>query len=193
MQTEENESDLTCIECEGPVGEGDVFCRTCGRRLGEVVDDEEDEVEAVSNKFCPECGGPMPEAANFCPACGHGQGRPTAPEQVAQQAAPAQAPIPYVAHLKPYYARVFQRFEQSGDKWQWNWAAFLFGPFWYMAKGMVGRGLLFGIILVVGGEIVGDFLFFLVFPASVVFGWLGSWHYYQHLGRKKRMDKEPAG
>lgn len=43
--------------------------------------------------------------------------------------------------LHPVYQRSFAQFDQGGSKATWSWPGFLFGPFWYFAKGACATAL----------------------------------------------------
>ncbi len=55
---------------------------------------------------------------------------------------------------KPYYRKVFHKFDENGGNFEpkWNWFSFLFGLFWYLYKGMwIKAVILFGISLILAG------------------------------------------
>ncbi len=53
--------------------------------------------------------------------------------------------------MSPYYTTVFADIETANGARvaKWNWAAFLFGAIWYLAKGMIAKGLLMFLIAAV--------------------------------------------
>lgn len=56
--------------------------------------------------------------------------------------------------VKPYYRRVFKEFDFSGGSFQfkWNWAAFFFGIFWYLYKGIWVKAI---VLFVIAGLLAG--------------------------------------
>ena len=121
--------------------------------------------------YCPNCGKDIPAGAQFCGSCGMPvplQGPPSG-SYAAAAASPSAERFP---HLPEYWQRVFRRFDQTPEKMQthWNWPAFLFGPFWYLVKGMPVKGALY-LLIVVGTAGFGLFL-------AVYAGLYGAWDYY---------------
>lgn len=57
--------------------------------------------------------------------------------------------------LPPYYQGEFQAIKDSDGsyKGKFNWAAFFFGPFWMMYKGMAIQGLIYLIVNIVVSSI----------------------------------------
>lgn len=160
-----------------------VNCRECDARVSS-------EAEA-----CPHCGVPYPAPADRDVRVGaeHGPGSEdtgteagaTAGGEPAGEAAGAtggagsqEAEASHGTQARTttpeiYYRRVFHRFDQNHGRFlaTWNWAAFIFAPFWYLAKGMWLKALLmFGILILTGGLAVA-----LVW---IYCGAFGNWDYY---------------
>ena len=85
------------------------------------------------------------------------------------------------------YEETFGRFERAGGfVWQWNWASFLFGPLWYLYKGMLPKAVLYfvgililGVLLPVVGSVIG----------WMVLGVIGSYDLYlMHRGNTQLYD-----
>lgn len=73
----------------------------------------------------------------------------------------------------------FARFARQGGRFvpTWNWAAFVFGPLWYLRKGLYAKGLL--ILAVTANPFWSVSTWVLVsLPALVYCGAVGNWDYY---------------
>ncbi|RCW44404.1 MULTISPECIES: zinc-ribbon domain-containing protein [unclassified Halanaerobium] len=84
--------------------------------------------------FCPECGEEIGENHKFCGSCGHklveDEHQLTVSTKVDEEA-----------------NRLNQdKYSPKSSSSNWNWPAFLFGPFWYLYKGMVKKAVLIFII-----------------------------------------------
>lgn len=127
---------------------------------------------------CRECEAEVSSQAETCPRCGapHPAPPPEPEEGAGTEEAGEGAAGSGEATLTPeeaYYREVFRRFDRNLGRYEatWNWAAFLFGPFWYLAKGLWLKALLMlGILLLTGG-----LAFVLVW---VYCGAFGNWDYY---------------
>ena len=74
----------------------------------------------------------------------------------------------------PYHQDKFRCFDEAGQFVPtWNWAAFFFGIFWYLCKGMPAKA---GIFLVVG--IISTVIPLLLFLLPLYFGIAGNYDYY---------------
>lgn len=79
-----------------------------------------------------------------------------------------------ISSLPPYYQRAFQQISANGERptTARNWAAFLFGPFWYCYRGMWMRGgVAFLLLILTGG--------FWAIPFGIYACWYGNYDYYQ--------------
>lgn len=73
----------------------------------------------------------------------------------------------------------FARFARQGGRFvtTWNWAAFVFGPLWYLRKGLYAKGLL--ILAVTANPFWSPSTWLLVsLPLFVYCGAVGNWDYY---------------
>ena len=134
--------------------------------------------------YCPKCGKEVIEGARFCQSCG--EAMPNFREHQIVESEPIRSEQsnyynnsnPYI-YEKPYYQERFATFDANGGKFTptWNWAAFLFGIFWYLFKGMWAKALIMLLAVFV----------FAGMPAPVFWiycGLFGNWDYYL-LKRKK--------
>jgi len=73
----------------------------------------------------------------------------------------------------PFYQKVFAQFDQGGGRFQakWNWAAFFFGPIWYLVKGIWIKALLMLLIIFVLAGVPAPFFWLYA-------GIAGNWDYY---------------
>ena len=62
-EVEELDSLKTCPKCGNIVGEGELFCASCGERLVKIVENADENV-------CPQCGKPKKSEGAFCVFCG---------------------------------------------------------------------------------------------------------------------------
>jgi hypothetical protein len=77
------------------------------------------------------------------------------------------------AGLSDYYRQTFTVFDQRGGgfKVKWNWAAFLSGALWYLAKGIWIKGLLMLVFIFVFAGVPAPLFW-------VYAGIAGNWDYY---------------
>ncbi|WP_071881353.1 DUF2628 domain-containing protein [Thalassoporum mexicanum] len=77
---------------------------------------------------CSECSQSNPENSLYCSNCG----------------APLNTTVPKPEKYTGYYARVFNEFDNVGGEFKptWNWWSLLFGPFWYLYKGIWLKGVI---------------------------------------------------
>ena len=87
--------------------------------------------------------------------------------------------------LKPYYQKVFARFDQvEGVRTaKWNWAAFIFGPLWALEKGLIRCALLLFVITALILVPVLGLIINLV--AHFYLGRNGNWIYYKKITGNK--------
>lgn len=88
---------------------------------------------------------------------------------------------------------IFEEFDRRGGRWvpTWSWPAFLFGPPWYIAKGMWVKGLLYFMVFL--SLLVGVMIF--LPPAALLVGLFASlycalffhWDLYRHRQRRARL------
>ncbi len=62
--------------------------------------------------------------------------------------------------LPSSYHEVFQRFDDAGGKWvaTWNWAAFVFGIFWYFYRGLWAKAIIYYLVAALLATITGGVL-----------------------------------
>lgn len=79
--------------------------------------------------------------------------------------------------LPASYEETFRRFDQAGGRWiaTWNWAAFLFGVFWYFYRGLWVKALIYFVAVVTLSAITGGVL---ALPAWVAFGAVANYDLY---------------
>lgn len=126
---------------------------------------------ARETKTCPHCRADVPEFAEFCSRCG----RPLQSEEWSESAnvqtnyaeyRPFQSPFGAFNHFSPdeiigrhkakdlaavvgnnsiYYLPRFRRLIQTGSG-GWNWAAFLFGPYWLLYRKNYFLGIIYFLV-----------------------------------------------
>lgn len=81
--------------------------------------------------------------------------------------------------LDVYYRERFAQFDRNGSTASWNWAAFLFGAFWYFSKGLWAKALLIIFVAFLSGGFLG-------IPLWIYGGVMGNYDYY--LLRRKQQQ-----
>jgi hypothetical protein len=126
------------------------FCCSCGTAL------------RIGNRFCGKCGTSATDIPNLSPAVS------------------VQPPVAITnyAGLSDYYRREFSMIESSGERYQgqWNWAAFLFAPFWALTKGLWVPALIAFVGALFTYGIFGVIYWF-------IFGVRGNYMYYRKIMR----------
>ena len=133
---------------------------------------------------CPSCGAGVDIVPGRCRKCGTSVAAPAAPAFAVSgsgaAAAPAPAPAvvrgsapPSFAGLSSYYQREFSKIYNSNETYKgaFNWAAFLFGPFWALSKGLMASGLIALALVFISGGVLG-------LPIAVLYGVRGNYFYY---------------
>ncbi|MCU1285315.1 MAG: hypothetical protein JWO13_1665 [Acidobacteriales bacterium] len=131
--------EIVCNSCRSNTPENSKFCRHCGNPVTPAP------APAVSQsvaRFCPSCGAAVAGEKPFCAGCG---------VKVRELVPPLPTAVPFpplptvnaatgwkFAGLSSYYLNEFQQIENTREsyKGKWNWAAFLFGGFWALTKGI---------------------------------------------------------
>lgn len=141
--------------------------------------------------ICSNCGSEIKAGNKFCSQCGAEMSGSSAGNESCESATIAFCGTKYEStgsnsngayytnsnnsflHLKLYYQEEFSKIQDSNEtyKGKWNWAAFLFGFFWLLSKGLwltaiIGiilslstRGLL-GIVAVIFIGFRGNYLYY---------------------------------
>ena len=112
------------------------FCGHCGRPVEPTVSDEPD--EPARNNASPFGGNPFPGGTfrefTYVPfhATVQNTGGVDPNEEIGGETAADVARV--VGRNERYYMPTFQKFEQTGKRTKWNWAAFFFAPFWLLYR-----------------------------------------------------------
>lgn len=173
-----------------------------------VSDDEDFEIELYpsdadfSSAYCPKCGSSHDPTDLFCKHCGQNfevqyinaeakssytntnyafAEYPTA--QTSQSEENRDEERAFVATNYEYYGPKFVEIRNSNKRTSWNWAAFLFTPYWCIYRRMYGFGaaLLGGAFILSFLGIVGSVL---VLAGYIVFGFYANYLYLQQIDRK---------
>lgn len=175
------------LECEG-VTEGElVDCPQCGKPFEvpfskktfqktlsvSIQKDPPPIPDDPKEKACPFCGETIQFKAIKCRHC----------NEVLKKKEYSQVVYDQIDLEKsPYYVKVFSEISKKGTRFEarWNWAAFLFGAFWYLSKGMWAKS----IIMIGGSLLLGGIPFIFVWFYC---GMLGNWDYYMYKVEGKQL------
>jgi len=94
-----------------------------------------------------------------------------------------------LAGLSPYYYLVFLAFDKNKGQFKaiWNWAAFFFGVFWYLYRGMYPKALIAFIGCMIVGSSIPDLAMVINIGGCIYFGMVGNHDYYKF----KTTGKQP--
>lgn len=140
---------------------------------------------------CTNCGAAIESNSTFCSYCGtavtnkgaSSSGVPHESIPAMQVAEPASEAVSQNWSSFPlYYQQAFLEIERNGGKFlaKWNWAAFLFGCFWYFVRGMWAKGLIL-LLIALGTS-----------GAAIIFLWIycgiaGTYDYYLLKAKGKQL------
>ena len=153
---------LRCPVCATQNLASNRYCGGCGAEIPEKV-------------FCSKCGQQMSSAQSFCGSCGSAtQAAPSQSVPNAYGVPPVSAtPLVNLSGLSFYYQQEFRQIAETGEgyKGKFNWAAFFFGIFWALSKGLWLPSLIAFIGSIFTGGIAGVVYWF-------VFAFRGNYLYY---------------
>jgi hypothetical protein len=134
----------TCRMCSAAVPTAAEFCGACGARnpTSGVVNCLDCGAEiSVNQKFCSKCGKPssLPNPSASSQPHYQAPSQPTNATPFAPQGQPPPQQSLNWSYLPPYYKEEFHKMQSNpGYEGKWNWAAFFWGCFWAMSKGLWG-------------------------------------------------------
>ncbi len=127
---------------------------------------------------CPFCSEDILEGAIKCKHCGEVlQGG-----EYARVSSERAKVLRNYEQFSRYYQSIFHQIDENNGTFtpKWNWAAFFFGCFWYLAKGMWLKGL---IMIVISFSLGGvPILFFMLYCAIS-----GNYDYYLRAVQGKQL------
>ena len=80
------------------------------------------------------------------------------------------------------YMSKFEKMKENNKKYSWNWAAFLFGGFWFIYRKMYLYGIGFGVISFVLEELTK--VSWVSWIVSILGGLFGNYIYLNHCNKK---------
>ncbi len=126
-----------CPHCGFDNPEFAEFCGHCGRPV-ETADFSEPDESENPNASAPFGGMPFPGGAfrefTYVPFRANVQNTGGVDPDAEIGDAKAADVARVVARNEHYYMPTFQKFEQTGKSVKWNWAAFIFTPFWLLYR-----------------------------------------------------------
>lgn len=146
-----------CTQCGTANDVTNQFCGNCGTKVPRPLK-------------CAGCGGSRIEGQAFCGVCGEAAGTPSPALSSIRSRPPSEHAL---SDLSSYYKDEFTSIRDSGEsyKGKWNWAAFFFGGFWAITKGLwLPTVICFVAAICTGG--VGGFVYCFLFGAR------GNYMYY---------------
>lgn len=120
---------------------------------------------------CPFCGEEILATARKCKHCG----------EFVQLPGSTGAPFSgAMKELKPYYQEEFRKIQESGEGYRgkWNWAAFFWGGFWALSKGLWKSGL----VSIVGAALTAGLVLVIYW---FIFGARGNYMYYRKVVKRE--------
>lgn len=194
----------TTFGCNGTIQSVD---HACG--VSTLVDDDGDfEIELYpsdvdfSSAYCPKCGSSHDPTDLFCKHCGQNFEIPYnnaeaknsytntsyasakyPNAQTSQSEENCDEERALVGTNYEYYRLKFVEIRSSNKRTSWNWAAFLFAPYWCIYRRMYGIGA-----ALLGGAFILSFLGIagsvLMLAGYIVFGFYANYLYLQQIDRK---------
>ena len=169
-----------------------VFCRSCGSELFETVAvcGNCGTAQIPGQSAGPSAGAPGPQPGGQANGTDFNSQRWTVGGSVIGVSASSAAPLtsaPDLSMVDPYYQDEFRRIYESGEVYRgkWNWAAFIFGPLWLLARElpMIGIAVILANIIV-GIVTAGTGLPLLFFAYDVYLGIRGNYLRYTSLYKR---------
>lgn len=134
---------------------------------------------------CPECHQEVSDRAVSCPQCGYPIASLLSSLSVDRSDTQLVRGETGVAiedsGLPEFYRQRFEAFDSFEGRRTafWNWAAFLLGPIWYLAKGMWLKPLVYFVVAIVAAAIEPAFLFLVPTVFGIYAGQFGTFDYYR--------------
>jgi hypothetical protein len=137
---------MKCLGCGALLSDGSQSCDYCGKVvMKSLITDSPNPTSLVTNTNTNTNTNEVPNEQS------------TAIQQVSEQAALANSS--YMEGLSDDYKALFSKFDldtSTSPKFSFGWAPFLFGPLWYLYKGLWAKGLIY---LVVAFSTIGSLAF----------------------------------
>lgn len=185
QQTADGTNTVFCTNC-GHLNESvNAFCSVCGNRLKKMTAPQpapQPTPQPVSQ--------PQPVVAYGGPAAGQNQSN-TGGGYTAPGFGTGEMDMDSITFIGPnamYYLRKFHTMKSTGAKNNWNWAAFIFAPFWFFYRKMysyggiaLGATVLLNLLMAVsGGTFLAVFFDLLIIAGHAVVGVFGDYLYMQY-------------
>jgi RNA polymerase subunit RPABC4/transcription elongation factor Spt4 len=154
---------MHCRNCGKEVVEKAEICPSCGVR------------PLAEKNHCQECGVETKSNQEICVKCGV---RLRTMQFVTEMGSPINTNF---NGLPPYYQKEFKQIMESNGSYtgKWNWAAFFFGAFWGISKGLWLSAIVhFAVVLITVG--VGGIIY------NIIYGFRGNNIYYNKIAKNKQ-------
>jgi hypothetical protein len=105
----------------------------------------------------------------------------------------------FVQNKIDYYSKIFRSYESNGTKEPWNWAAAIFGVYWFAYRKMHRRARIFLIayiaitalqIIIIANSMFVPISVFFELGMFLYFGTTGNHNYFLHVNRTIKKIKE---
>jgi len=152
----------------------------------------------LASSYCLKCGSVREPGDTFCRHCGNHHtpeisATPQTGNDIRQSSQVYNSTTVYddrqilegkfVGQNTEYYLLLFRKFREQNKSTSWNWAAFIFLPYWFLYRKMYGIGIgVFAAVLLL--NLLGYFGIFLLLSGHIIFGVFANHIYYKQIMKK---------
>lgn len=175
-----------CTNCGSQNTASSLFCRMCGNRIVKNTSAVQSTAYTQSNPADQNAY----SYANQYNTAYQQQSSYSSVSYNAYQSTSVDADIQHLIGVNSeYYVSKFQEIKAQNNQASWNWAAFLFGPYWMIYRRMYGYGTAFLAAIFLITLINSLFLSLISFGIYIVVGILGNSIYMKSIDAKAAQAK----